>query len=64
MDEKLPEIVRGDDIRLGQILNNLISNALNFTQHGTITIHISLQKSTAENVLLYFSAEDNGNGIP
>ena len=64
IDEDIPNFVKGDDLRLGQILNNLISNAIKFTQKGTITITARLEKKTAEYVELYFEVADTGIGIP
>jgi len=64
IDEDIPNFVKGDDLRLGQILNNLISNAIKFTQKGTITITARLEKKTAEFVELHFEVADTGIGIP
>jgi len=64
IDDEIPNFVKGDDLRLGQILNNLISNAIKFTQKGTITITARLEKKTAEFVELYFEVADTGIGIP
>jgi len=64
IDEEIPNYVKGDDLRLGQILNNLISNAIKFTKKGTITITAKLEKKTDEFVELYFEVADTGIGIP
>ncbi|TAG13199.1 MAG: response regulator [Sphingobacteriia bacterium] len=63
-DDDIPEFVVGDDVRLGQILNNLVSNAVKFTKGGTIVIRVELKKSTKTDVQLYFAIEDTGIGIP
>ncbi len=63
-DDDIPEFVKGDDIRLGQIINNLISNAIKFTKNGTITIRVALEEKTEKEVLIYFAVEDTGIGIP
>src|SRR5258708_2356663 len=42
MDEDLPVFIKGDDMRLGQVLNNLISNAIKFTSNETIVIEVRL----------------------
>ncbi len=63
-DDDIPEFVVGDDVRLGQILNNLVSNAVKFTKDGTIIIRVELKKSTKTDVELYFAIEDTGIGIP
>ena len=56
--------VSGDPYRLGQILNNLLSNALKFTQQGKITVTLQPIRETAEKILLQFDVEDTGIGIP
>ena len=63
IDQDLPRYVIGDDIRLGQILNNLVSNAVKFTRNGTITIEVSANKITEKDVEVYFSVTDTGIGI-
>ncbi|MGQ7341014.1 ATP-binding protein, partial [Streptococcus suis] len=63
-DDDIPEFVVGDDVRLGQILNNLVSNAVKFTKEGTITIRVELRKSCKTDLELGFSIEDTGIGIP
>ncbi len=64
LDDDIPDFVKGDDLRLGQILNNLISNAVKFTKNGTVTITATLHKLTEEFVELYFEVADTGIGIP
>jgi signal transduction histidine kinase len=63
VDEALPQWVLGDEVRLGQILHNLMSNAVKFTRNGTITLQISLQKLQEEEATVYFSVTDTGVGI-
>ncbi|WP_316751331.1 ATP-binding protein [Pedobacter gandavensis] len=63
-DEHVPELVNVDDLRLGRILNNLIGNAIKFTESGHVTIHLSTIARTAEMVRLSFKVEDTGIGIP
>lgn len=63
IDEDLPRYVKGDDVRLGQILNNLISNAVKFTKNGSISIEVSLKRSSHDTEEIYFSVTDTGIGI-
>ena len=62
-----PEVVdltlRGDLLRLGQILLNLVSNAVKFTERGAITLRVSLVEDTPTDVLLRCEVEDTGIGI-
>ena len=62
--EKKAFTVNGDPYRLGQILNNLLSNALKFTQQGKITVTVQPIRETAEKIILQFDVEDTGIGIP
>jgi signal transduction histidine kinase len=63
IDNALPPYVLGDEVRLGQILHNLISNAVKFTRNGVITLQLSLQKMQGEAVTVSFSVTDTGVGI-
>lgn len=63
-DDDIPEFLVCDDVRLGQILNNLISNAVKFTKDGTITIRVEQVASGKQDVDLLFAIEDTGIGIP
>lgn len=60
----LPAIVVGDRARLGQVLGNLVSNALKFTERGGVILSLSTQKSATGEDRLLFSVEDTGIGIP
>jgi len=62
--EKKGFTVKGDPYRLGQILNNLLGNALKFTQQGKITVTVQPIRETAEKIMLQFDVEDTGIGIP
>jgi signal transduction histidine kinase/DNA-binding NarL/FixJ family response regulator len=55
---------RGDPMRLRQILINLVSNALKFTDKGSVTIEASVQQESAEIARLRFEVVDTGIGIP
>jgi CheY-like chemotaxis protein len=59
-DDDVPKYVTGDDVRLGQILNNLVSNAVKLTQNGPVTIRVGLHFTTEQDVLIDFSIEDTG----
>jgi signal transduction histidine kinase/ActR/RegA family two-component response regulator len=64
VDEDLPDAVIGDPVRLGQILTNLVSNAIKFTETGKVTISATLSSFDKENSLIDFEVTDTGIGIP
>ncbi|AXS78779.1 response regulator [Dechloromonas sp. HYN0024] len=55
--------LRGDPLRLGQVLLNLASNAIKFTDEGTVTLDISVSESSSTGVLVRFEVRDTGIGI-
>ncbi|HZE84224.1 MAG TPA: ATP-binding protein [Puia sp.] len=63
-DEKMPFMVKGDSFRLSQVLNNLISNAVKFTQEGSVKLKVEMQQSGTESFITKFSVIDTGIGIP
>jgi signal transduction histidine kinase/DNA-binding response OmpR family regulator len=63
IDDRVPETVRGDPTRLHQIVNNLISNAIKFTDRGEVIIQVGAQARDAQRVLLECSVRDTGIGI-
>ena len=60
----VPVHVLGDPLRFGQILMNLISNSLKFTEAGSISVSTTVEKSNGNNLLLRISVSDTGIGIP
>jgi len=63
LDENIPHIVVVDELRLSQVLINLIGNALKFTQHGSVRFGIKLLEAKENNYTLEFCVEDTGIGI-
>lgn len=59
----LREFFSGDAIRLTQILNNIVNNAIKFTEEGLITVAVSKVSSQSE-TLVTFKISDTGQGIP
>ena len=59
----LPEQLRGDPLRLSQILTNLVNNAIKFTERGEIRLKIELLEQTGEKAQLKFSVRDTGIGM-
>lgn len=62
-DDRIPEYLMGDPNRLGQILNNLIGNALKFTSKGHVAVSVEVHKRSSGQVYLRFTVEDTGIGI-
>lgn len=63
-DEKIPEIVTGDKLRLTQIITNLLENSLKFTPSGSISLKIKLNQIRANTASIKFIVKDTGIGIP
>lgn len=55
--------LRGDPARLSQILHNYLTNAVKFTEQGSITVRCRIQEETDREVLLRFEVQDTGIGI-
>ena len=63
IDEKLPTRLYGDDIRIRQILNNLMSNAFKYTMEGTVELSIGGERGGGDIFWLNASVRDTGRGI-
>jgi signal transduction histidine kinase/DNA-binding response OmpR family regulator len=69
VDDKIPESLSGDPLRLKQVLSNLISNAVKFTTEGEVLVqcnlyeHADQDKTASAKVKLRFSISDTGIGI-
>jgi two-component system sensor histidine kinase/response regulator len=63
VDSDLPPKLEGDPYRIGQILTNLVSNAVKFTQSGNIVVRIKVLKREPKKIWLRFEVEDTGIGI-
>jgi len=63
IDPKVPDTLIGDNLRLRQILINLLGNAIKFTKQGSVTLSISLQQLDPNEVRLLFAVSDTGMGI-
>lgn len=63
MADDLPKNLNGDPLRIGQILLNLVSNAIKFTEYGKITIKCEIDCVVEPTVSLKFSVTDTGIGL-
>ncbi len=59
----VPQYLRGDPLRLGQILDHLVGNAVKFTDSGEVVVTVSREEETEIGVLLRFEIRDTGPGI-
>jgi PAS domain S-box-containing protein len=63
IDENLPTALFGDEIRIKQILNNLLSNAFKYTRQGRVTLSVTCEKPREGMVSLIITVQDTGIGI-
>ncbi|HEU5046527.1 MAG TPA: response regulator [Rickettsiales bacterium] len=63
IEENLPRMVKGDPVRLRQVITNLTNNAIKFTERGHVLIRVHHEKEQGDKVRLYFEIEDTGMGI-
>jgi CheY-like chemotaxis protein/HPt (histidine-containing phosphotransfer) domain-containing protein len=61
---EVPTFLRGDPGRLRQVLINLVGNAVKFTSKGEVSVRAGLMSETADRVMIRFSVQDTGIGIP
>ncbi len=64
LDENIPEYVKVDEHRLSQIISNLISNAIKFTEKGDIHLYVNVLNRKNNIATLEFKVQDTGIGIP
>ncbi len=63
LDSKLPNLFRGDPTRLRQVLANLLSNALKFTDDGEVVLEATVESETDQDICLGIKVRDTGKGI-
>ncbi len=63
IDPQIPSEFFGDEVRIKQILVNLLNNAVKYTQEGSVTLHIEKEDYAGDEILLLFSVIDTGMGI-
>ncbi|HST21987.1 MAG TPA: ATP-binding protein [Blastocatellia bacterium] len=63
IDEGVHTLLRGDPVRLGQVLTNLLSNAVKFTEEGAVLAHISRESESDSRIVVRFAVSDTGIGI-
>ena len=63
IDEDVPRKLKGDVVRLQQVLNNLICNAFKFTEEGEVTLNVGKKHEAGDKVVVCFEVIDTGIGI-
>ena len=63
INENLPSWLYGDEVRIRQIINNFLSNAVKYTKEGKVTFCLDYEEKSQEEVLLVISVSDTGIGI-
>lgn len=63
IDTTLPPQLKGDQVRLSQIVTNLIHNAVKFTEKGFVKLQVKVREKNNNNVRLYFEVSDSGMGV-
>lgn len=64
VEKNIPKHLLGDTVRLGQIIINLLGNAVKFTHKGSVSLKVELLNQTSKKVRLKFQISDTGMGIP
>jgi len=63
IDEKVTKFVLSDKMRLGQIISNIISNSIKFTENGKILLNVGVENDDKKSQLIKFTFKDTGIGI-
>ena len=63
IDSNIPSILYGDDIRIREIFTNLLTNAVKYTEKGSITLNVRIVSSKGRSAMIHVSVKDTGIGI-
>jgi len=63
VDEHVPSFLVGDEIRIKQIMNNILSNAFKYTDEGSVCLDMGIEEAAEGNVVLIFRVKDTGQGM-
>ncbi|MDD6037505.1 MAG: response regulator [bacterium] len=63
IDETIPSQLFGDEVRIRQIITNIMTNAAKYTEKGSVTLRVQMKKQDEHHILLQVAVEDTGIGI-
>ena len=63
IDPSIPSMLCGDEVRIKQILINLLNNAVKYTSEGSVTLSVRCERRGVNRVQVWYSVEDTGQGI-
>lgn len=63
IDPKIPRVLKGDDMRIEQVITNLLTNAVKYSEQGSVTLKMDCEKIEAGQCTLYVEVRDTGIGI-
>ncbi len=62
-DKNLPSVLYGDEIRIKQVITNILTNAVKYTEKGSVTLKVEFENISADEISLKISVKDTGIGI-
>ncbi len=63
VDSSIPSMLCGDEVRIKQILINLLNNAVKYTSEGSVTLSVRCERQSVNRVRVWYSVEDTGQGV-
>ena len=63
VDESVPDVLYGDEVRIRQVIVNILNNSVKYTQKGGVTFKVTWQRMADDSAMMYFSSIDTGIGI-
>ncbi len=63
VDSSIPSMLCGDEVRIKQVLINLLNNAVKYTSEGSITLSVRCERLTLNRVRVWYTVEDTGQGV-
>ena len=63
VDPSIPSMLCGDEVRIKQILINLLNNAVKYTSEGSVTLSVRCERQSINRVRVWYSVEDTGQGV-